>query len=439
MFDADKAGAAGTSPSSPAIFAAFYILLIVYCAMVPFHFVPIDPSIAWQRLLAIAYIEHGSDQRADWMGNLVMLVPLGYAVTAALAPKPGGRAAIGGLAAFFLCSIVVLAVKYLQLFFPGRTVTINYVIAQLAGAAIGILLQISSRPVLAWIGASTAAGGRRAFVTLLWLYAGSLLLFILLPFDFVLSRGDFVERVKALPGFFFALPGQHLGPVRRLMLIAALVGETVPLGMLWALYYPRRRIALVLFAAICATAMTLAALLVMSTRPTAVGTALRAVGIVAGAMVSAPAARGLIVRHVFILRRAAPILAIAYLLLLVPANGIKPANLHLANLALGSIDPRVWLPFFLWYNIGKGAAAFAAMAHALLYLPVGLLLWRRPLLAALAAVFVSAIMEVGRVLTGLQPDPNNLLVAAAAASVTAHYAPIVWNWLVDHPAPAENA
>ncbi|HKQ10775.1 MAG TPA: VanZ family protein, partial [Rhizomicrobium sp.] len=359
MFDADKAGArtTGTSSSSSAVFAVLYTLLVVYCAVVPFHFVPIDPAIAWQKLLTIAYVEHGSDQRADWMGNLVMLIPLGYALTAALVPKRNPRAAIGSLAAFFLCLIVVLAVKYLQLFFPGRTVTINYVLAQVSGAAIGVVLQISLRPLLAWIGAGTAAGGRRAFISLLWLYVGGLLLFILLPFDFVLSHSDLVERVKALSGFFFALPGQHLGPVRRLMLIVALLGETAPIGMLWALHYPRRRLALVSFAAICATAMTFAALLVMSAQPTAIGGVLRAVGIIAGAAVTTRATHWSIVHHARLLRRAAPILAIAYLLVLVPANGINLSSLRLANLTFGHIDPRVWLPFFLWYNIGKGAAA----------------------------------------------------------------------------------
>ncbi len=38
-------------------------------------YVPRDPAEAWQILLHVRFRPTGSDQRADWMGNLMMLVP----------------------------------------------------------------------------------------------------------------------------------------------------------------------------------------------------------------------------------------------------------------------------------------------------------------------------------------------------------------------------
>jgi len=42
-----------------------------------FHFAPLALEVARRKLLATPYLINGSDQRPDWMANLLMLVPLG--------------------------------------------------------------------------------------------------------------------------------------------------------------------------------------------------------------------------------------------------------------------------------------------------------------------------------------------------------------------------
>src|SRR5437899_191597 len=71
-----------------ALSAGAYALAIVYVSTVlgptGLNFVPRDPVTAWHVLLATPYVETGSDQRPDWMANLLMLVPLGFLTTGAL-------------------------------------------------------------------------------------------------------------------------------------------------------------------------------------------------------------------------------------------------------------------------------------------------------------------------------------------------------------------
>src|SRR5215469_16554502 len=70
--------------------AIAYALAIVYVSVAlgpdGFNFVPLGPEVAWRELLATRYLINGSDQRPDWMANLLMLVPLGFVVTGALWP-----------------------------------------------------------------------------------------------------------------------------------------------------------------------------------------------------------------------------------------------------------------------------------------------------------------------------------------------------------------
>lgn len=68
-----------------------YGLLILYSSTVigpagP-NFIFLDPAEALRRFSAIRFVEHGSDQRADWIGNLLMLVPFD-----SLSPARCGRA-----------------------------------------------------------------------------------------------------------------------------------------------------------------------------------------------------------------------------------------------------------------------------------------------------------------------------------------------------------
>src|SRR5437016_13865740 len=81
---------------SPGVFAAWacaYALAVVYGSTVlgpgGFHFVPQNLATAWRTLLGTPYVPSGPVVRADWMANMMMLVPLGFLVTGGLWPWRG--------------------------------------------------------------------------------------------------------------------------------------------------------------------------------------------------------------------------------------------------------------------------------------------------------------------------------------------------------------
>ncbi len=161
-----------TRPSAPwvrrsacfARWACLYALAVVYVSIVlgpiGMNFVPRDPATAWRMLLAAPYLAGGSDQRPDWVANLLMAVPLGFLATGALWRRRGPirRGAAAG-AALIGCVAFVIAVKYAQLFFPPRTVSLNYILAQAFGSLLGIVLFLLSHDHLDALRRDLASGG----------------------------------------------------------------------------------------------------------------------------------------------------------------------------------------------------------------------------------------------------------------------------------------
>jgi len=120
---------------------AAYALLMLYSSTIigpdGINFVYKDPVAVFRIFLATPYVITGSDQRADWMGNLLMLVPFGFLLTGLLWPKRPTLKLPAAFMAILIAVATILTIKYLQLFFPPRTVTLNYITAQTVGAVIG--------------------------------------------------------------------------------------------------------------------------------------------------------------------------------------------------------------------------------------------------------------------------------------------------------------
>jgi hypothetical protein len=161
--------------------AIVYALAVAYSSLVVgptgFHFVPLAPETAWRIFKATPYVVNGSDQRPDWMANLLMLVPLGWLATGAFWPRRDSLRWLAAGAALCCCLIFVLAIKYLQLFFPPRTVTLNYIEAQSLGSLFGVgLFWLTYNRRLAWQ-RGLRGGGRTPLMIACGIYAAALLFF----------------------------------------------------------------------------------------------------------------------------------------------------------------------------------------------------------------------------------------------------------------------
>ncbi len=401
------------------------------------NFVPLEFSEAVSRFVHMPLARNGSDQRADWMGNVAMLVPLGF-MTAAWFSPDRRRPVLAGVAAFVVCLGFVLAAKFAQLWFPPRTVTLNYVLAQTAGVGIGVLLRgLHGR----YAAALTPDADRlETFRAVLRIYTAGIVLFFLTPLDFALNLEDLESQLGKLPDTFLAMPGAERPAVVRAVLMVASIGVTMPIGALLCLRAePRLTIGrsagaaawigfwwMLLLYALTAT--------IISATASLPGVFLRTSGIALGAVglhwFARRDPRG--IRRV--LAAAVPWLVPVYVLAVASVNGL--ISTHWIGPETAAVDfYRLGLyPLFNYYIVTKAQAAKNIAAHVAMYAPIGVMIWLRvrdgggKTMAFFAAVALSALVEGARFLRpGLVPDINAIPLAGAAAWMALSAMPPVWS------------
>ena len=429
-------------PGRCARWACVYALAVIYVSVVPgpfgLTFVPRDPAAAWRMLLATPYLVTGSDQRPDWMANLIMLIPLGFLASGALWPERGAfRRVAGAGAALIGCIIFVAAVKYLQLFFPPRTVSLNYFIAQSLGSLIGVALFCLFRGRLTALRADLAGGGDRPMIALGGFYVVGWLLFLLFPFDVALSGEDLRVRAAVLPQLLLSWPGAKLPLGLRLAIPLAEAAATIPIGVWLAL--PRRnwplfRIALTGF--LMMSAATVASMLLLDTTPSVAALAFRTVGIVLGGMLARRLAGSDPGRWHDRLARLVPglIAPYVYVVAVLYVKNLLSLDWRTMPEALAALDWRGLLPFFNDYIVSKEHAALSVAFELICYGPIGVMIALRRgggrvsiWLAAAVALAFSIEVEFGRWLRpGLQPDFSDPIVAAVGAGLAVNLTALFW-------------
>ena len=218
--------------------SALYALGVVYSSLmlgpIGLHYVPISFAEAWQRFTHIGFVSHASNQRADWVGNLMMAVPFTYLLNSAIHfgwEWPRRAAAIALTLAIAL--LFILVVKYAQLFFPPRTVTLNYITAQSLGAGLGVVLyQLSHTRLYPRLVHLFDNGDGLTIV--LGAYTVWLIGYFLMPFDFVMSLGDLAARALQLTSILGSTPGEGRSGTYQTLVIIADTLSTVPVGMFLA-------------------------------------------------------------------------------------------------------------------------------------------------------------------------------------------------------------
>ena len=447
-------------PRRCAAWLLLYALIVAYASIVPgplgFHFVPRDPQAVWRAFLATPFLNNGSDQRPDWIANLLMMAPLGLLATGAFGTgRHLATRVLGTVLALLLGIGFVLAVKYAQMYFPPRTVSLNYIIAQSIGVVLGVALLHPLRAAAPRIAAATDAASR--FRLLLDAAILGFVAFALFPYDVALSAGDLAHRFAVLPTTLLALPNPDRPLGLRVVLLVATAIVAMPLGMRLLLQTERSdersTVEPPTLAQIAATGAALLAILfgatlfILSARVSILTFGLRLVGVVGGAMLLRWLAGQDLRRARYWLGRAVPVLVPLYLLLLVYANGLLTHAWMTPEQALANLNPRGLLPLWQDYIVSKDQALKSEVVHVAMYAPIGVMIWLRrggdrptALAAATLAGLASLAIEIGRWLKpGFQPDFNEVLVGAFAAYVANRVMPLLWPIVLAIPAMVPRA
>ncbi len=416
-----------------------YALGVVYVSLVlgpvGLHFVALGPTEAWHKFLAIRFVPHASDQRPDWIANLTMLVPLGFLVTAAL--HWGGawnRNWRDGVIAFLICLAFILAVKFAQLYFPPRTVSLNYITAQTLGALAGIVLfRLSLSRLYPRLVKLLDEGN--GLVVILGAYTVWLILYFLMPFDFAFGLGDLVLRVLELPQILFGIPGEGRPSGDRLLLV---IGDTlamVPVGMFLAVTDRRRSMRSQLRRGfVFVLVIELLTLFVLSATPFMAALIYRTIGIWLGLrFIRGIRGKDLRRRH-YAFSQSVPAAFVVYVFFLLLANGMLTSRWITFGQGSGALEGRQFLPFWNFYIVSKAHATQSLVAHLAMFAPVGVMIWvrrgfwsRGALFSAIVALLLSLIIELGRWMNlGLRPDFTDPLIAAFGAALAFMAMPYLW-------------
>ena len=173
------------------------------------------------------------DARGDWVVSIFQYAVVGYALMAGLCCDRLRKWDI--LAALLVvpaCGALAVGTEFLQIFFPPRTVSLNDIVVESAGGALGVAVwMIVGRRTTAWarrLGGVTSVAGLAG--RLLPAYIVALFVVELMPFDFVFSRDELATKFAG--GMLRLVP---LGGTADLAIIgkAALTATAfLPLGLL---------------------------------------------------------------------------------------------------------------------------------------------------------------------------------------------------------------
>jgi hypothetical protein len=263
-----------------------------------------------------------------------------------------------------------------------------------------------------------------------------------MPLDFALNATDFWVQADRLPDTILALPGDGRPLAIRVMLIATAAVAFIPVGMLLVFvkadrYRIARGLPAVMMAGLAiTTAIFAVSTLVMGATPVIASILYRTLGIVIGAALLRWLTKLDAERLRDVLRGLVPWMIVPYVLAVLLVNRLLSAHWLSPEVAIAQAYPLGIWPLFDYYIVSKAAAAKNIVAHALLYMPIGMGVWLRAGSqrwgrAFLLAAMLSFGVELGRYLRpGLEGDINAVVIAGLAAALTTRLMPAVWSMVL---------
>lgn len=414
------------------------IAFAIYVSLIPFRFQPVPTAVAVKRFDAVMRAEGREwTSRTNFIANILLFVPVGFALTGALALDRGDRSRTAVLLAVLPISLAAsLTAEFLQVFVPGRIVSRSDVVAQTLGAIMGFgAWAVAGQPLTSVLRKASERHRTDRLARALGAYACGWVFVNLAPFDATFDLGALRGRYR--DGLINPFPLAHAGSTPAFVWDAAITAlAAAPLGALGLIGWTGRRArrhsrAAILFAA--AFVVAVEAVQVFLRRQAAdVNDALAGL---------AGAAAGVWIARRFLAHRTAEAM--------VPPRAVSWRALSLVVVWTGVLLAVHWRPFdfnadvdrlrdvvrgmslvpFAGYWSGAELHVFSSLlAKIALALPFGAgasfvvrpgadrrRLWWASWMTLALCVF--AAIEAGQVfLASRTPDPTDVLVGTAAAA-----------------------
>ncbi|MFP5462370.1 MAG: VanZ family protein [Gammaproteobacteria bacterium] len=410
-----------------ALLALLHAALVAHLLFIPYAYEPLPLAEALRRALAMPWLVLGIDQNVALVSRALMFLPLGLLLAAVLSPRAWGRARLpAALAAWVLGTGWGLAVNVAQLWFPGRTVSLNNLLAESVGVLVGALLWSGFGDRLRDWRRLVASGGPVSMRAALGAYVLLYLVLSLLPLDFVTSAAEFGQKLDGGQFAWWVMAGR-CGAAPCHVKYLALFGAAMPCGWWFADRHrgrrpPWGRAALV--ATIISVVIEGLHFPMVSGVSEGVSLLLRTAGMLGGVALHAQRGRLIALDLDRLGRPAVLALSLPYLLALAYAGGWFRSGFLGLDAGLARVGEIVWMPFHHQYYAPYADTMMRMLAYTVLYAPVGIAAWawwrRRdqvPLwIAPAVAAVLAAGFELAKVfLEARYTDSTLLLVAAGSA------------------------
>jgi VanZ family protein len=220
--------------------ATLYAAFAIYGSLVPFDFHPRPLAEAWAEFLALRLAPVGIQSRADWAANVLLFVPLAFLWCAALWPRRRWVRATVALGVWAAAVLLSAAIEFAQSFFPSRSVSLNDIVAEGLGAALGVAAYaFTGARIAVWLGAWWTAGTVSGLAgPAVVLYLAGLVFFGLMPFDLSLSPALVYEKLATGLVRMGPVPRFHGSVAETLTDVLTDVAVWVPAGFLGRLAVP---------------------------------------------------------------------------------------------------------------------------------------------------------------------------------------------------------
>ena len=215
--------------------ALIYAAAALFASLLPLDYQPIPLETAVQRYQAALAEPVRVDSKSDWASNILLFIPLGYLLTAAFAvDRPRLRFLVAPVVIAF-CAVFSASIEFTQLFFPPRVTSLNDIVAETIGGALGAIGWLAvGQTLTAWARRDELGLGAGVFpMELLPCCLLGLVIDQLLPLDLSLQPGALYHKYKdgkVRLAYFMPWPGWDALALRELPNIILFM----PIGVLLA-------------------------------------------------------------------------------------------------------------------------------------------------------------------------------------------------------------